>query len=276
MLVVVSGLIHSVWNLFAKRSDNKAVFLWFCQWAAIIVFLPLAIRELGALGHPIRASGWIVLGVAVFFHGAYVLLLTKTYSLGDLSQVYPIMRGTSPLLVPLIGVGMLGERLSPAGWIGVVCIVTGVFAIGEIRLVGISRFKNNGVLWALGVGLMIAGYTVFDKLALQTIPPFALNEASNIGNFMALSWSALSSGAIREEWRINWKTIILGGIMAPGGYVLFLKALQIMPVAQIAPMREIGTVFGTLLGVFILREAQGKRRIGAAVIIVVGVILLAS
>lgn len=272
--MVASGLIHSVWNLFTKKSVNKVVFLWFCQWAAIVIFLPFTVRELATFGHPLQSFGLILLLVSVLLHGVYVLLLAKTYSIGDLSQVYPIMRGTSPLLVPLVGVLILGEHLSFAGWIGVVSIVIGIFLIGGLRFGSFSDLTSRAVFLAFGVGWMITGYTVFDKIALQYIPPFTLNEATNIGNLVALSWTALRSGAIREEWHVNWKTIILGGIMAPGGYILFLKALQIMPVAQIAPMREIGTVFGTLLGVLILRETQGKKRIGASVLIVLGVILL--
>lgn len=273
-LVVASGLIHSIWNLFAKKSVNKVVFLWFCQWAAIMIFLPFTVRELVALGHPLQSIGLILLLVSVLLHGIYVLLLARTYSIGDLSQVYPIMRGTSPLLVPLIGVLILGEHLSITGWIGVVFIVIGISLIGGFRLGSFSELPSTAVLLAFTTGLMITGYTVFDKIVLQYIPPLALNEATNIGNLLALSWIALRSGSIRTEWHINWKTIILGGVLAPGGYILFLKALQIMPVAQIAPMREIGTVFGTLLGVFILRESQGKQRIGASVLIVFGVIML--
>jgi uncharacterized membrane protein len=227
------------------------------------------------LNHPIQHIGWILLIISAFLHGIYVLLLARTYSIGDLSQVYPIMRGTSPLLVPLIGVLILGERLPLAGWIGIAFIVIGIFLIGEISFDNLSLLANKVVQLAFCVGLMITSYTVFDKLTLHYIPPFTLNEISNIGNLIALSWISFRSGAVFKEWRINWKTIILGGIMAPGGYILFLQALRIMPVAQIAPMREIGTVFGALFGILILGEAHGKKRIGASALIVLGVILLA-
>jgi len=73
---------------------------------------------------------------------------------------------------------------------------------------------------------------------------------------------------------VNWRTIVLGGIISPGGYLLFLLALHFLPVAQLAPMREIGTVFGTILGIVVLKETQGRRRIIAAGMITVGVILL--
>jgi len=226
------------------------------------------------MGHPIPSIGLALLLVSVLLHGGYVILLAQTYALADLSQAYPIMRGTSPLLVPLAGVLILGEHLSLVAWMGVGSIVIGIFLVGGFRLRGVSNLSNRAVVLALAVGLMITGYTVFDKIVLQYIPPFVLNEATNVGNLLALSAISLRLGPMLEEWRMNWKTIILGGIMAPGGYILFLKALQIMPVAQIAPMREIGTFFGTLLGVFVLREPQGKKRIGASLLIVLGVFLL--
>jgi drug/metabolite transporter (DMT)-like permease len=275
LFIVFSGLIHSIWNLFTKKSINKTVFLWFTQWAAIIVFLPFTIKELAMLEHPVPLIGWSLLLISVLLHGVYVLLLGKTYSTGDLSQAYPIMRGTSPLLVPLIGVLILGENLLFVNWIGVASIIIGIFLIGGVGLEHLTKLPSQTALLAFGVGVLITGYTVLDKLVLPYLPPFPLNEATNIGNLLALSYTALRSGAIRQEWKVNWKTIILGGIMAPGGYILFLEALKLMPVAQIAPMREIGIVFGTLMGVFFLREAEGLKRIGASVLIVLGILLLA-
>ena len=86
----------------------------------------------------------------------------------------------------------------------------------------------------------------------------------------------MRSSAIRKEWRINWRMIILGGTLAPGGYILFLQALELMPVSQLAPMREIGTVFGTIWGIFLLKEPQGKSRILASIVITAGIIILAQ
>lgn len=112
--------------------------------------------------------------------------------------------------------------------------------------------------------MSITIYTTFDKITLQYIPAVTLNDASNLGNLIALSWMAVRSGAISAEWKTNWKTIILGGIISPGGYLLFLLALHVLPLAQLAPMREIGTVFGTILGIVVLKEAQGKDDSGRA------------
>ncbi len=127
---------------------------------------------------------------------------------------------------------------------------------------------------AMAVGLAITSYTVLDKVTLRYIPAVALNDASNLANLLALSWGAARSGVIRTEWIRHWRTIIMGGILSPGGYLLFLLALRLAPVAQLAPMREIGTVFGTVLGIGVLKERQGSRRLAAAGLIAAGVMTL--
>jgi drug/metabolite transporter (DMT)-like permease len=276
-LVVLSGLVHSIWNLFTKKSLDKVAFLWFCQWVAILVFLPMTVYELTSADvSRVSPSGWGLVAASLALHGTYVLLLAKAYTLGDLSQAYPIMRGTSPLLVPLIGVLVLGERVGGIGWAGIVLIVVGIFFINGFRFKGAGRASNKTTLTAIAVGVMIAGYTVVDKMTLAHVPPVTLNEAGNLGNAAALSWLAIRSGALGREWRTNWRTIVLGGVLAPGGYILFLLALRLLPVAQLAPMREIGTVFGTLFGVFLLKEQQGGSRMTASVLITVGIVLLAQ
>jgi drug/metabolite transporter (DMT)-like permease len=270
LLVILSGLIHSIWNLFTKKSINKVVFLWFCQISAILIFLPLTIHEITE-NSPNFQMGWLYIFLSMLLHGIYVLLLAKVYSLGDLSQAYPIMRGISPLLVPIFAVLVLNEQLKLLGWFGIASIVFGILLIGGFK----RKVLNQTMVYAIAVGVMITGYTLVDKHALHFVPPITLNEFSNIGNLLALSWIALHSGAIRQEWRVNWRTIILGGALAPGGYILFLKALELMPVSQLAPMREIGTVFGTFFGILLLKEPQGRCRIIASIFITAGIIVLA-
>lgn len=276
-LVIMSGLLHAVWNLLAKRSVNPVVFLWSFQWVAVVVYLPWALAAIG--GHPVPMRGWMLLALTAAVHGTYVLLLANTYSLGDLSQVYPLMRGVSPILVPVLGVALLGERLSPPGWLGVGAVIAGIGMLGDWRRPlsppGGTRLAPKATWLALGVGLSIAAYTTLDKVTLHDVPAVALNDGSNLGNLIALSWWAIRSRAIKIEWATHWKTIIMGGIISPGGYLLFLTALHMAPVARLAPIREIGTVFATILGIVVLKETQGRRRIVASGLIALGVMVLA-
>ncbi|MFF2886390.1 DMT family transporter [Paenibacillus sp. NPDC057967] len=271
-LVLGSGFVHSIWNLYTKKSMNKIVFLWLCQIIATIVLIPWTIIEWDA-SHFTGAALLLMLA-SVALHGMYITLLAATYTVGDLSQVYPIMRGTSPLLVPLMAVVFLGESLSPIGWVGVATIVAGILFLSEIKLKRVQGTSAKAPLLALAVGFCIAGYIVVDKLALDYFPAVIVLQATNVGNVLVLTWAALRSRTIGQELRVNWKTILLGGVLAPGGYLLFLFAVSLAPVAQLAPMREIGTVFGTLLGIFILREQQGPRRIITSALITAGIIIL--
>ena len=242
---------------------------------AIAIYLPFTLYESSQLG-TIQTSGWIFMIVSMVLHGLYSLLLAKAYTVGDLSQVYPIMRGISPLFVPLAGLLILNEQLKFVSWAGILAIVIGIWLAGDWRPGRILQQNNKVILLAISVGLMITSYTIIDKVTLKYMPSLFLNEATNVGNLIALTWLAFKSREMKQEWRINWKTILLGGILAPGGYILFLLALQNMQVSQLAPMREIGTVFGTLLGIFVLKEKQGTSRLIASVLITIGIILLAQ
>lgn len=275
ILVLGSGFLHSIWNLYTKKSINKKVFLWYCQLVAVIAFLPWAIIEWDNAS--INATGWWIILASTVLHGLYTLLLAAAYSVGDLSQVYPIMRGTSPLIVPLIGVTLLNESLSIYGWLGVAVIVAGIFSLSDIKLLkrrGKAAASWKAPLLAFAVGLCIASYIVVDEMALDYAPPALLNEITSFGNLIALTWAAFISGGMKQELVKNGRTMLISGIIAPGGYLLFLYALSLGPVAQLAPMREIGTVFGAVMGVMILREKQGARRIASALLITAGVITL--
>ncbi|WP_193726866.1 DMT family transporter [Paenibacillus guangzhouensis] len=271
-LVLLSGFLHALWNLFTKSSIKKDVFLWLCQWAGVIVYLPLVVLYIPQSVADIKS--YSLLFASMILHGIYVILLAKTYSLGDLSQVYPIMRGTSLLLVPLISVFFLGLHLGIVSWIGISLIVLGIFFISGAKINKISPRPRVEILLASAVGICIASYILVDAISINYWPPFVLNEATNLGNGIALSFSVFRSRTIRNEWKINWKTVLLGGIFAQGGYLLFLYAVTIAPVGQLAPMREIGTVFGTMLGIAILKEKQGKSRIIASIFITTGIIIL--
>lgn len=278
VLVIISGLLHAVWNLLAKQALNKVVFLWSFQWVAVVLYLPWALAAIGL--HPVPARGWILLVVTAAMHGMYVLLLARTYSLGDLSQVYPLMRGVSPFLVPVFGVALLGEHITGPGWVGIGAIIVGIGMLGDwhrpLSACRSSRWPSQAMWLALAVGLSITTYTILDKVTLHDVPAVALNDGSNIGNLVALTWWAVRSGAVKREWVAHWKTIIVGGIISPGGYLLFLTAIQMAPVARLAPIREIGIVFATILGVVLLKEAQGRKRLGASGLITAGAILLAA
>lgn len=269
-LVLSSGLAHAVWNLFAKQSNNKNVFLWMIHIGGSVVFMPFFVAEL-IKGVPFE--GYVLMLVTVLFQIGYNLLLPRAYGNSDMSLAYPVMRGVAALLVPLFGIWLYRESLTPAGWLGVTAIVVGLFAIGGIRLSGLGT--KLSVFWPhIGVGIMITGYTLNDKMLLTYISPLALICISNMGGIIALLRSSIRPGAVRAEWSANWSRIVLGTVLSPGSYLLFLFAMMLGPVSQLAPIREISTVFGTLLGIWLLKEAKGWRRLGYATMIAAGIVTI--
>jgi len=275
VLVICSGLMNATWNLFTKRSLNKIVFLWSIHAVAAVMYMPTFVLELTT--HTVSVTGYSLIALSMAFQGLYIYLLGRAYTVGDLSQVYPITRGTGAMLVPLISVLFLNESLPWFAWIGLGLLLVGIVTLssgGKNEALRQLPVSPQLLALALGIGLCITGYTLTDKLTLAHISPLALIQVSHLGYMITLTRGAIRSGQLREEWRANWKTILLGAVMAPGSYLLFLFALELAQVAQLAPIREIGIVFGTLLGIAVLKEKQGPRRLFASVLIVAGVILI--
>lgn len=279
LLVLCSGIIHAVWNLFTKTSVDKKTFLWSVHIVSGILLLPYLISELLHYDIPMKGFGFILL--SALMQACYMIFMSKAYELGEISQVYPIMRGTGALLVPVISVVLFNESLSLVGWIGLSCIVIGLFAISGVwfnNTGGILELSDgNGslikaTLMAMLVGICITGYILIDKVALNYLSPVSLIEVSNISIILALSWGALRSGNLKKEWVLNWRTILIGSVFTPGSYLLFLFAMTLAPLSHISPVREIGTVCGVLLGVLLLREQQGLRRIILSIVITIGII----
>ncbi|GGH16159.1 DMT family transporter [Paenibacillus segetis] len=276
LLVIASGMAHAVWSMFTKKSRNKSVFLWSIMMVATIVLLPVLIIELWQ--NPMNASSYVLLLLSVILQAIYSWLLSKTYELGDLSQIYPIMRGTSTLLVPIIGVLFLSESLSIFGWVGIICMLSGFVVLSGIsprtKQANSQIHSKKPVLMALCVGLCTTCYVFVDKLNLQHISPIALLEVTNIGFVLGLTPAVLASRKIWDEIKHNKPTIIIGSILNPGSYLLFLFAMQQAPMAHISPLREIGTVFATFLGILLLKEQQGLKRICCSVVIFLGILLI--
>ncbi|WP_197997844.1 DMT family transporter [Paenibacillus sp. CFBP 13594] len=276
MLVLASGMAHAVWSMFTKRSLNKSVFLWSIMMIPTVILLPVLIMELAR--EPLSIAAYALLILSMGLQALYSWLLSQTYELGDLSQIYPIMRGTSTLLVPLIGVTFLGETLSLYGWIGIACMLGGFTVLSGVGsrdvTTGSRRTGLKPVLMALCVGLCTTSYVFVDKLNLEHISPLSLLEVTNIGFVAGLTPALLASRQLRQEWKVNRSTIMLGALLNPGSYLLFLFALQQAPMARLGPLREVGTIFAAFLGILLLKEQQGKKRILCSIVIFVGILLI--
>lgn len=274
ILVVCSGLTHAVWNMLAKQSTDKAVFLWVIYFPTTVILLPTLIIEL--FNAQLSINEWSILAASLVMQSIYAMLLASTYKAGDLSQVYPIMRGTPTLLIPAIGVLLLGEKMPFWGYIGILVMLVGfIIIVGKASGIKRDQLSYKPILLAFSVGICITTYTIIDKVNLEYLSPLALLEVTNIGFVLGLTPVALKIQRLRHVIRTHSNIIWIGAILSPGSYLLFLYAARNANVSTIAPLREVGIVFGTLLGLFVLKESQSSRRIIASIIVVIGIGIIA-
>jgi len=271
ILVLVSALMHAGWNLIAKIGGDRLV-------AMAVMKVPntlVALLVLIVAGVPARES-WPFLLASAGVNCVYFFFLIKAYR-GDLSLAYPVARGVAPLLVLVLSMLAAHEMPTPSGVAGVLLISSAVLALA-VRRDG-SRLHYETLLWAGGVGLTIALYTVIDGLGGR--------RAGNVIGYVAIlniltgvfvcgtAYARRGHALIATGLRTYWRQGLLGGTLMLFAYMIVVYALTIAPMAQIAALRESSVIFAAILGVIVLREPFGTRRIVASIILAVGIALLA-
>ncbi|THF84482.1 ligand-binding protein SH3 [Cohnella fermenti] len=260
--------------MLTKRSGNKQAFLLLILLPSIMLLLPVLIGEL--IRNGISGQGGLLLALSLMVQAGYGCFLSKSLEQGDMSQVYPMMRGLSAFLLPFIGIVFLHETLTAWGWIGLLCIAAGFFMTSGIA----SRMNRQAVpfrvvLYTAGVGLCTMSYVLIDKLNLQYYTPLMLLEVSNIGFALGLI-PFVRMGELRKLFR--GKDVLgimaLGSVLSPGSYLLFLLAMNLSSLAYIAPLREFGTVFGAFAGIYLLNERKEAVRLVSAGVIFAGILLI--
>ena len=277
-LVLFSAVLHATWNLLAKRVQGDASFIWFYDVLALVIFAPFVF--LFVLFFHTSFSIWVYLFVLVsgLLELAYFLLLQRGYRVGDLSLVYPLARGTGPLLATILAILILKERPTVLSLCGTGCIVGGVLLIAWRPQHLRDKRSRLAVLYGILTGCCIAAYTLWDKEALNTghIAPLVLYYGT-----VCIRVPALTPFALRhwQEVRTHWQRHRLEGlgiaVLSALSYILVLTALAFTPVSFIAPFREVSVLFGIVLGTHLLAEGETKRRLLAASIIIVGIVALA-
>jgi drug/metabolite transporter (DMT)-like permease len=206
------------------------------------------------------------------------VLLNQGYRAGDLSLVYPLARGTGPLLSSVAAIVLLGERPSVIAVVGALLIIGGVI----ILTTNLSRLREtdarDAVVYALVTGLFIAAYTLWDKQAVSHfgIVPLVLDWGANVGRALLLSPFAIKySDQTLAEWREHKYEAIAIAVLIPLSYILVLTAMRFTPVSYVAPAREISILIGTAMGARLLAEGDARRRLTAACAMVLGIVALA-
>ena len=277
-LVLAAAVVHASWNYFLKRSGGGTVYVWLFATLSALIYAPLAAA---ILWWQKPDFGWVHYGLmfaSAALHTAYYLLLDRGYRSGDLSVVYPLARGTGPLITVLCAVLLLGERPTLLAVAGALLIAGGAIVLtGDPR-----KLRQSGNLHAVGfallTGCMIASYTLVDKVAVAAwlIPPLVQDWAANLGRVLLMTPLALKHrNEIPATWRRAKKEIIAVALLCPLSYILVLSAMVFTPVSYIAPAREISILVAALMGTQLLAEGDAGRRLTAAAAMVGGVIFLA-
>ena len=277
-LILAAATVHASWNYFLKRSGGGTVFVWLFATLSALIYAPLAV---GILWWQKPVFGWpqysLIFASAVL-HTAYYLLLDSGYRSGDLSIVYPIARGSGPLITVVGAVLLLGEHPSVVAVIGALMIAGGAVALtGDPR-----KLRESGHLHAVGfalmTGCMIASYTLVDKLAVWAylVPPLVQDWATNVGRVIMMAPVALKrAGEIRPTWQRARREIVLVAVLCPLSYIMVLTAMVFTPVSYVAPAREISILVAALMGTQLLAEGDARRRLTAAAAMVAGIVCLA-
>ncbi|WP_229054660.1 EamA family transporter [Aeromicrobium sp. Leaf350] len=280
VLVLSAAVAHAGWNILAHGASRTGLlFLWCGSVASTLIWLPVIPLTGGLDTDDLRAFG-VGIGVSAVLHVAYMIVLQRGYAAGNLSTVYAVARGSGPLLTVVVAVGIWQESVGVVALLGVAAIILGVVAIGLVDRGGAAdgRLRLSLVYGSL-TGVAIAAYTLWDAASLRDTgaSPVAYMvgcTALEIPFFTMLLRRELRGAAtlVRQEW----KRILAFAVLSPLSYILVLSAVTIAPVALVAPMREVSVVLVSLFGAFVLRENRPARRVAASVVVLAGIVMLAT
>jgi drug/metabolite transporter (DMT)-like permease len=276
-LVLASAGIHATWNYLTKRMNAKASDAWLFTVLSVVIYAPLALGIV-LIRHPHLGGRELLLmsGTAIL-HAAYFLLLLRAYREGGLSLVYPLARGTGPLLATAAAIAFLHERPSALALTGASLIGISVFVLAGSPRKLIDRGAGPAILYALLTGGTIALYTLWDKYAVSVaaMHPLVLNWGGEVGRAVLYTPIAFTQWAnVRTRLRAFPREILAIALLSPLAYIMVLTALAFTPVSYVAPLREVSILIGAAMGARFLAEGDVTRRIAAAATMVAGVVLL--
>ncbi len=276
-LVLAAAVLHAAWNLLAKRTGGGAALVWLYGTASAVILTPPSVALFSLRRPDLGPIGLAYILASAVLHVAYFLALQRGYEHGDLSVVYPVARGTGPVLSTLAAVALLGERPTPLALAGAALVATGVFVLA--RPEGKSTASSAlAVGYGLVTGVLIAAYTICDKRAVAEfgVPPLVQQWATSIGlSGLLAPWALRHRQVIRGRWASSRSDVLAIGALVPAAYILVLAAMTVSPVSYVAPAREVSILFATLMGTHLLSEGRTGRRLAAAITMVFGVVALA-
>jgi uncharacterized membrane protein len=283
-LVVLAGLIHASWNIAAKKADGDVRFVAFTALVLMVFWAPVGVwvgwQQVPHWG----VIEWALVLASALIHVGYFIVLLRGYRKADLTVVYPLARGSGPLLSSMVAIVFLGEQISALGSVGILGVVCGVFLIAG----GPGLWKaahdpqqqarvRTGIFYGAITGLFIASYTVVDGYAVKValMSPILVDYVGNLLRLVFLLPTLMRDRTVvAQMWRKQRRYALIVGIFSPVSYVLVLYAMQVAPLSHVAPAREVSMLFAALLGGHLLGEKDRGPRILGAALIAMGVMAL--
>lgn len=269
--VLFGAACHAAWNAVIKFGLEPFTTTALIAVASGVVAAPF----MAVLGMPAEPS-WPWLVASIILHVGYFTGLTEAYRAGDMGQVYPIARGSAPLLTAA-GSVLIGETLAPIGWLGIGILSAGIFLLslrGGRELVKLDR---RAVGYALFTSVTIAGYSLVDGIGARLSgDALAYTAALFVGDGIAMAvFARLRRGPdVFRHMALYWKSGFAGGALSLVAYGIAIWAMTVAPIAIVAALRETSVLFGALIAVVILKEPLRPARVAAALMIVTGLALI--
>ena len=270
MAVLLAALLHASWNAMIKGGGDVLH-----DTAGIVVGTALIGLPFVFILPVPPAAAWPFIFASVTVHLVYYWLMISAYRVGDLSLVYPLMRGVAPLITAVAGIAVLGELPAPIAWLGMLLISAGVLLLGY-RALGHAP-SRAAVFFALANAAVIALYTLIDGQGAR----ISGNAWSYIvwlfvldGIPFSLWMLATRRATFIANLRGRSRRALVGGGLSAAAYAISVWAMTKAPVALVASLRETSVLFATLLGARLLHERLSPRRWGGVIAVVIGVIAL--
>ncbi|HLJ16284.1 MAG TPA: DMT family transporter [Bryobacteraceae bacterium] len=277
VLVLIAAVIHATWNLLAKKAGGGPPFVWLYGATSAVLYTPVYLLFFLFHPEPVGRLALLFIAGSGLIHLAYFLLLQHGYDIGDLSLIYPLARGTGPLLSAAAAIAFFGERPSAIAIAGALLVAASIFLFAQPPKDSSLHF-SKGVVFGLVIGVLIACYTLWDKRGVGTygIAPLLMEFGTILGRAVFLApVAARNWDDVARQWRTHRREIFWIGLLNPLAYLLVLYVMISTPVSYVAPAREVSILIGTVFGAKLLSESGATRRILAASAMVAGIAALA-
>jgi drug/metabolite transporter (DMT)-like permease len=270
--VLIAAACHAGWNATIKGGlDPLATTVVISIGAAVV-----AAALLPVVGLPAGAA-WPWCAASVLIHLVYFAALIESYRAGDMGQVYPIARGSAPLMTAVVTTALVGERLGLAGWGGIILLVAGVMLLSLRGGRDLTRLDRKAVGFALFTAVTICAYSVVDGVGARhagSANAYSVALFVGIGPVMVIYALARRGREVIPAMRRHWRLGLAGGTLQLGSYGIAIWAMTVAPIAIVAALRETSVLFGALIAIMFLKEPLRAGRVAAALMIVAGLTLI--